>query len=288
MTNPSITYGHGFLSDCDDDTDWTEFDAPTLTDTSLTVEIEDIFKLTGTASEAGEYTYWEYELSNVSPAIYPYWIVRFRTSETSVGLGAKVEAVYNSGTEVLFGPSFSTALQPWKVQSGILKNPDEATSIDKIRLYAASDAACTAKSVYYDFALLHKGIFNIPWVNNVSLDLEDVFADLHPPGRVGDISQYLGMNSPDIRLDGKIDVDSTSWGTPYGEYLYYIFREAHKDPWQWFTSDMINCKATPRKLHLEQSYGSDASLRTWWATLKKYDRSNGAETTWNNKNWYGL
>jgi len=119
------------------------------------------------------------------------------------------------------------------------------------------------------------------------MELNNAYADLRAPTRIGDIIQYLGMNAPTIRLNGKIDVDTSNWGSPYGEYLYYIWREATNDPWQWFTSDLINCKVTPRTFSLSQSSDSKA-LRLWSCELRKYDKSSGAETTWGGKQYYGF
>jgi len=364
MTNPSITYGHGFLTDCEDiydvtgtadsgsetttvdaerteaedywngayiyftsgdnaglarkvtdfdagtdtithaafpeavaegDTyklsEWFEDQAATLAISGLTVLHDDIFWLSGTATAAAQSTYWECDISNVSSSIYTEFILRYKTSESAVGLGARARLEFTDDEDPLTddfqwilgesAPEFTTT---WKVVRGTITAD---RTVDKVRFYAVSDAACTAKYVLYDFLLLHKGTFTFPQFDNVVFDVENVYADLHPFGRVGDIQQYGGMNSPPIRVEGKIDVEPTSWGTPYGEYLYYIMREACNDPWQWFTSDLINCKVTPRRLHLAQDSGSEA-LRLWSLELKKYDRSSGAETTWANKQFYGF
>jgi len=281
MTNPTITYSHGFLTDCDSATNWTETASPTLTSTGLTVLYNDIFKLTGTASTAGQYTYWEYDLTNISSDTFTKFLIRYKTSASSTGLGAKVELVFTSGTQIILDTSFSTV---WKVASGTIT---KGKTIDKIRLYAVSDAASSGEYVLYDFILLCKGTFTFPQCDDVSIDLTNVYADLTPPTRVGDVTQYLAMNSPIIRLTGKIDVDTSNWGSPYGEYLLYIWREACSDPWQWFTSDLINCKVTPRAFHISQSSDSKA-LRVWNCELRKYDKSSGAETTWSGKQYYGF
>lgn len=280
MAKPSLTYDHGYLTDCEDKTSWTEDGSPTLTDTGLTVLYNDIFRLTGTASAADKKTYWEYDITNITSASYPYFMVYYETSVGSVGLGAKVELVFTSGTQTILDTDFSTT---WKIASGTVT---EGKTVDKVRFYAVSDAACSGQSVSYDFLLLHAGIFNFPFVSGrEQLDLVNTYADLMPPGRQGFISQYVGMESPLIQLSGEMDTGS-GWGTPDGEYLYKIWKLACSDPWQWFDSDLIKCKVTPRRFTLSKD-SSVKAQRDWSCELRKYDRSSGAESVWGTLQYYG-
>jgi hypothetical protein len=161
-------------------------------------------------------------------------------------------------------------------------------------LEAVSDSNCGAgHHVYYDFVLLCKGAFTFPTVSGkIHFEMNNTFADLPIPARIGNQTQYLGMENPEITLDGKIDVNTTGWsGTTrttvgmYGEYLMQIIQEAAADPFQWFTCDMVNCKVTPRKLLIDQD---GQALRTWSVNLKQYSRSGGQLATWNNLQWWNV
>ena len=289
MTAPTITYGHGAFTDCDDGSIWTFSQGYNISGTSKTIEHNDILKLGATFDDSGnEFAVWDYDITNISSDTYSKIIVRWKTSVSSNGGGARVQLQFSDATtQYIVGetnPEFSTT---WKVTTATITS---GKTIDKIRVWIddyPDSVASGTDYVYIDFIMICKGIFTFPQCDEVSMDLTNVYADLTAPTRVGDITQYLAMNSPIIRLTGKIDVDTSNWGSPYGEYLYYIWREACSDPWQWFTSDLINCKVTPRTFHISQNSDSKA-LRVWSCELRKYDKSSGAETTWSGKQYYGF
>jgi len=244
----SVTNNHGFLTDCDSLTGWSEAAGKTLTSTSLTVLHNDWFKITGTASAADKFTYWEYDFSNIDASTYKKWIVRGKTSEPANGLGLKVEIVYAnpSGTEILFGstPQFTTLMKVWK---GTITNSGSATQIDKIRLYAVSDAACSAKSVYYDFAFLHAETFTFPNVaNGLDFQLPPRYAILTPPGRVGDITQNLGTESAMVHASCNLNLSNwkRSGDVVNGEVFYEIAHKSSSEPWQWLDLGDEQFKAT--------------------------------------------
>jgi len=265
--------------------------APTLTDTSLTVESGDIFKLAGTASAADKYTYWEYDFTDIATSFSSKWLVRYKTSVASVGLGAKVEVVYKTpaGTEVLFGttPLFSNE---WTTIAGTIVNAGGATLIDKIRFYAVSDAACSGAVVWYDFALLHEATFIFPFFKNVRLETPRKDVEIDIPGRDGGILQKLGLKSPIIILSGSMQHGEDTWGGSdylYGEYLLRVIRDS--DPWQWFTSDVINCKVAPadEPFFIEQTSDSDGAQRVWGLRFKQCSLSDLGDATWDGRQWYG-
>jgi hypothetical protein len=281
LTAPTITHGQGFLADCNSKTGWTEESAKTLTATSNTVADDDVFDITGTASAAAQHTYWECDLANLSSDVYAWIVVRYKTSDASAGLAAKVELVFTDGTQTVLGTAFSSA---WAIKAVAVT---AGKIIDKIRLYAVSDSACGAgHHVYYDFALICRGGFTFPSVSgSLHFEMNNVYADLPIPSRIGDETQYMGMNCPDIVLNGRVDVSTAGWGIPLGEYLMLIMQEASADPFQWFTSDMVNCKVTPRHLSLDQD---GEALRTWRFDLKQFSRSGGQQTTWNDLQFWGV
>jgi len=297
LTKPTVTItnGHGFLSDCNDKTGWTEDPAKTLTATSLTVELDDWFKLTGTASATAKKTYWERNFTDISALTYPSWIVRLKTSEASTGLGAKVEIVYSTGaTEILFGatPVFSTLCT---VKTGTIVNAGGALWISKIRFYGVSDAACNAKSVYYDFALLHKGVFTFP---NTELGKEwippprNVFIEI--PSRVTDVTQNLGGKSAKWRCSCNLDIGRLSttsgtctgddWKRPQGVDSEYqtdtvkgevfddLSHNSYHEPFQWLNTGMgRQIKAV---LDEEPRFREDGDKHTVDLVFKEYSRSN--------------
>lgn len=377
---PTVTYGHGYLTDCDSSTDWNEDGSPTLTSTSLTVEHGDHFKITGTDNGAhsewvsptshsdpdadwddealtydnnqatfastgilgagvwsgylililpesipseklrfdvdstgsrtvdvdvyrdgawvdvyegtpadhtwveqaytfgyvtqvrirsktatpgdtsgiiyevevsknasgGKKTYWEYNLTDISADLYPMWIVRYKTSQAAVGVGAKVEVVYSdTSTEILFGstPAFSTL---WNIETGTLSS-GSGLDVDKIRLYGLSDDICSAESVYYDFVLLHKSSFTLP---NVAFGMEfkppPKYAVIPIPARVGDITQNLGSESATVNASCDLLIGTWTRTNDYvpAEVFYDIAHNSSTEPWQWLTTGTEQFKVT--------------------------------------------
>jgi len=125
---------------------------------------------------------------------------------------------------------------------------------------------------------------------------KDVEIDI--PGRDGGIIQKLGMKSPIIILTGDmmfvddddVGTSGTTWGTiyyKYGEYLLKIIRDS--DPWQWLTSDIINCKVTLDNdpLFLEGTNTSEGVQRVFGLRFKQYSLSSLGESTWDDRQWFG-
>lgn len=287
MTNPTLTYGHGFLNDMDDAADWTE------TESSLTCAhsslYADVLKLEGTPNDSGdEYAYYEQNITDISSSTYTKYMVRWRTSESSNGLGARVKLVFTSGTQWILGedaPEFSTT---WQVETGDITT---GKTVDKVQLWADDYPDSTdsgTDQVYFDFVLLHKNTFTFPFVaGNVELDMLNLHAKIPGLSRVGSHTQYMGMQDPIIRLNGEMD-SNTDWGSPDGEYLYYIWSHAHEDTFQWFTSDLINCKVIPNRFTIAQDSQIEA-LNRWSAELSMYNASSGSENRWKTDlEWLGL
>jgi len=132
--------------------------------------------------------------------------------------------------------------------------------------------------VYYDFILFFKGTFTFPYIRpgSVRVKLHNHYAPLGIPCKVGDIKQYMGMDDPRIFLYGGID-SAAGWGSPHGQYLYYIFLHAHEEPWQWFTSDLGNFKVVPVDLEIEQDSEVE-DLKRWRVELGMFNMAGGGET----------
>lgn len=283
MTVPTITYGHGLTEDCDDDTGYSEVNfGMTAGQTSLVVENGDIFKLTGVCdSSSDEFVMYEKDITNISTDVYTKFLARWKTSAASNGLGAKIIIVFTSGNQTILGasaPEFSTT---WQVTSGTLT---AGKTIDKIQFYADDNPNSVASGtyqVYYDFLLLHKDTFTFPNFTDLTVDFPKKVARLAIPGREGDILQDLGMGSAEIVLSGDI-MSGKSWGSPDGEYFYYIVRD---DPWQWFSSDVINCKVVVERPRLAQ-VASSGHQRTWELRMLQYSLSDLGLSTWDSKQWF--
>lgn len=286
MTAPTITYGHGYLTDCDDNTGWSETVSGILAaDASLTVDHGDIFNITAKLDGAGdENVQYEKNITNISSNTYPYFLVRYKTSASSNSLGARVKLVFTSGTQWILGettPQFSTT---WKVVTGTITT---GKTIDKIQVWAddyPDSANSGTPSVYFDFILLCKYIWTLPDFKVLRPAFEKKIAQIPIPERDGDVIQDLGLKSPQIILQGDMQ-HGESWGTPYGEYMYYIMRDS--DPWQWITSDMINCKAKPTYFGPSQE-ASSGQQRLWELRLLMYSLSSLGESTWDGKQWFGM
>lgn len=311
MTAPTITFGHGLLTDCNEAAaSWGEgyYYASTLTAPTITSLYDDILDLTGTGTAANQQANF-IRLFICESLTHTKYMVRWKTSDAAAGLGARVKLRFGAGEyQTIVGsatPEFSTV---WHVSTGTVTAPVATTAISAVILEAVSDSNCGAgHHVYYDFILLHKGTFPFPSVSGkIHFESDNIYADLPIPSRIGNQTQYMGMNSPDIMLDGKIDVNTAycsdrqyttktlceaagktwfTWGTPYGEYLMLLMQQASADPFQWFTSDMVNCKVTPRRLILDQD---GTALRTWQFYLKQYSRSGGQLSTWNDLQFWGV
>lgn len=281
MTKPTITYGHGIFDDLTDDTDWA------LTDSGLgaakSILYGDFLKITGTCNAAGnEYAYVEKDVGDLKSNNYPTFLLRWATSEDEEpGLAAGAQILFTVGDPQQILPlSFSTKA---RVATGTVTSDK---TIDKIRLYAddVPDTLATGEhSDVFDFLLICQGIFTFPKLTEVRLRSSNRYADIEIPGRVGDITQNLGAKSLEIVLTGDVKSD-TGWGNPLLEKLYQIQFEAHKQPWQWFTSDLIDCKVTVRDFNAYQ-IGRD-SQRVWELTLKKHDGHCGSDDwVWD---YYGI
>ena len=286
MTAPTITYGHGYLTDCDDATGWGENLNNMLgADATLTVQHKDIFQIQADFDDGAgtdEYCYYEKDITNISSNTYPKYLIRWKTSAGSAGAQAKVVLVFTAGTqEIELG--YNTT---WAVASG---DTTSGKTIDKVRFYADDELDVTPNGtyyVYYDFLLLHRGTFTFPFVDGrVFLKPSKKNVELDIPFRDTGILQQFGMKSPQILLEGTMNTNR-NWGTPDGEYLYYILR--NPDPWQWFTNDLINCKVVVDNEGFSLGYDKNvAAQRVWSLPLKLYSLSSLAESTWDDKQWFG-
>jgi len=271
MAKPTITYGHGFMHDCDSTTGWVETeDGQTA---ALTTD-GDVFKIDVTISAGNHIVYYTYDMPNISSTTYSKALFRYRTSSSHIK--AKIELVFSdASTQTILAETDSTV---WKEGTATIT---AAKTIDHVRLYANAYVG----DVYYDFILLHKGTFTFPFVSDSEdLELENNIGYLKVPKRQGNITQNMGADSPFIRLSGIMDTAS-AWGTIPGAYLMTVW--AKTDVWQWLTTDLgFNGKVTCPHLKISKVANMDGK-RQFTFEMRKYDLIDGADWT-SYEDWMGV
>ena len=238
----TITYGHGYLNECNA----TGTLADTGADGTQTIAYGDRLELFGRANAAGnEYCEVTYDPTNVSPVLYPHYLVRWMTTATAApGMGANCFVTYtDASTEFLVGTLTAPAFNAqWTVTSGTL-SPPAGESIDTLTFMISDSPDAlddgTTGYAYFDFALVYAGTFTLPnvahgmhWTPGV----RDVY--LPVPGRVTDITQRLGSEGATCTLG--CDLDQGAWtATGYanypGELFDFIAHRSYTEPWQWVT-----------------------------------------------------
>lgn len=247
MADPTITYGHKFLSDLTQATEvwegtsstWTEctlgvdliqIGAGDITPTYLHGDILQIELVSDNAAtlESGFYSYPNKDGANnlaFSTTLYPKFLVRYKTSSenAAAGAAAKVVLAFNgyvvaSSVDVNIAAGHAQEILPnsfsttWKTATGDIT---AGKTVDHILLFAECDdtAATGTDYVYYDFVLIHEGTFTFPNVSKgIRLRFPYKRAKLGVPGRDGGILQKLGMDTPRIHLEGTMEHGET-WGS---------------------------------------------------------------------------
>lgn len=318
MTKPTITYGHKWFTDCNNvdpdglSEDWStneNVSGMLAAEAELVVEDGDVFKLAGTTNDAGdEYVYYEYPDSGGANDIDILctglkFIIRWKTSESasSDGLGARVQVVFDDASteDLLESTGIPQLSSDWTVTTGTITTTGK--QIDHVRLYADDNPNSLSTGgvrwVYYDFVVFHTGTFTFPYVSRdgksggVALKFHNNYAKLKPPGRQGDIKQWMGADSPMLELTGDMDT-RTTWKdslTYIGQPLIDIFVNADTEPWQWFTCETpnVNCKVVLEDLDLNAVSGS-GKKRQWKLLLSKFDQSSGTAASWSGLDYLGL
>jgi len=287
LTKPTITYGHGWLHDCETVAGWTLIHVG-ITTPSATSD-GDVLTLSGKPNTGGNdylYVWKDVSASAINTTIYPQCVVRWKTSVDANGLEAKFVVAYTAAsgggatTTVLgFSTSWTTrtiTLTPGRVieyiQFHANDNPDTLTG------------GVTSYSVYFDFALMCQGVFTWPFVSGgVELEGFNNLQHLKIPGKVGNATQYLGGDDSTIRVYGDIDSTGTNaagvplvdegwhgrWTAHDAEAFYQILHYAFGDPWQWFTSDVANLKVTLDRMRISQAK-TDENLLSYELNLHEY------------------
>jgi len=267
--------------------------------------------------ESGFYSYPNKDGANnlgFSTTTYPKFLVRYKTSATSAGAAAKVVLAFNGyvaaqsvDTNIAAGHaqeilpnSYSTT---WTTATGDIT---ASKTLDHILFFAECDATTPNATyyVYYDFVLVHKGTFTFPYWHGVYYDIFCKAPSLEVFGRDGDIEQRGGMKSPLITVEGMMD--SSDLGVRWkdapatssltvrgllGNRFYEIMRGMegdYREPWNWFTSDLVNCKVVPTNHPLRLSQQKDLKeQRKYSLHFKQYTLSSLGEADWDELEWAG-
>lgn len=280
----SITYGHGYLSDCDDTTGWTESNIG-LGSPSLTVENGDYFKISGTCDDIGEeYVSYQKDFTNISSDIYKKILIRWKTSVSSNGLGAMAILVFTGGSnQYVLGasaPEFSTE---WTVT---VADITAGKTIDKIGIFADDNPDSVDSgtySVYYDFILLCKENFVFPNVGyGLDVTLPPRYAIIPIPRRVGDITQNLGSELTTVRASCDLDIgdnwkrpqnDTPKTDTVNGQVFYEIAHNTSTEPWQWLDTGSEQFKVTMEPPVFRRTSTGNSTRHILDLTFREYRKS---------------
>ena len=275
MTKPTITYGLGIITDLAATIEalgtWT-FNNTNLPGATLTVENGDYFTIQGTLTSINdEYAYAEIDVANtVNTTVYPYFLLRYKTSAASNGLAAKVRIIYtDASSEWILTESFSTQ---WKIASGTLTS---GKTIDKIQLFAddyPNTIAAGTFTVSFDFILICKGTFTFPNTQYGSeFNPPPRYAMIPIPTRVSDITQNLGSESATWTASCNLDIGSWKRSGDYvkGEVFMDIAHNSYQEPFQWLDTGKEQFKVTLDTLRFPEHSDS----HTLDLTFKEYSRS---------------
>jgi len=294
MTTPTITYGHGFLTDCNSSTGWNKTEVGM--ESTLTVENDDIFVISGICnSPNNEYAYYEKDITDISSSVYTKFYVRWKTSVASNGAGLLVTLFFTDASQQdIVGTQatqvFSTS---WTITSGTI-TPNK--TIDKLRIYIGDTPDTISSGTYYvyvDFILLCKNVFTFPnTMHGLEFTPPTRYANIEIPSRVTDVTQNLGSRSATVRVGCNLDrarLDTTSstctgddWKRPQGvdteyqtdhekgEVFLDIAHNSYAEPFQWLNTGKYRFKVTLE----EPVFREQSNEHTLDLLFREYSRSN--------------
>jgi hypothetical protein len=279
MTKPTITFGHGFLSDCNKLTgltygDWTETDLGTLLSSSVTYD--DYFVMVRTAGATEAYLSYPDEggADNLSLSSLVYTTIYWRYQTSNSNIKAKIVLVFSDATT-------QTVLDETSSLSFITGSATitSGKTIDHIRLYANAAAG----TIVYDFVLICKNIFTFP---NTEFGTEFTppprNVDIEIPGRTTDITQNLGSPNAIFTASCNLDISNATddWKRPQGtlspktdyvkgEVFLDLAHNTVTEPFQWLDTGKEQFKVTLDTLRFPEHSDS----HTVDLTFKEYSRS---------------
>jgi len=300
----SLTYGHGYLHDCDSTSDYsgTGNSADPLTGLAFTSD-GDVFTITGTCDAAAdEWYYRKHDATDFSSTTYNKWMSRYKTSVGSNGLGAVLKVKYGDASyESLLGsnPVFST---DWTVATGTLTS---GKTVDEILIYAddyPDSIAAGAFSVYFDFIMFYKDAFTLPNVaGGMNIDFPPREAIIPIPGRDTNLKQHLGTEDALINIICDLDQSNATddWKRPqgtltpktdniHGEVFLEMLHERSSEPFQWLDTGSHQFKVTVHPKFRWVNNGDGSTSRLLDLVLKEYSLGSKADETYAERFGIGL
>ena len=283
----SITHSHGWLDDGGSAALWDQENPIGIggADCSISSVYGDYLDISGLLDSGvadDEFVFYGQSVFNggvnVDHTIYNYYMIRYKTSEGSNGLAARVQLSFADATsETILGGGSGVFSQAWTVATGTIAKT--TSSVDNVWLWAIEngDGAGT-HHVYYDFILLSQQPFTFPNVgNHVNFDSSPRNIGVSIPSRVGDVPQNLG--SPSATVDVSCDLERGNWkragDLADGQVFLDIAHYSTVEPWQW-----LNIGDKQFKVTLEScSFQLPSSSRTLDLTFKECRVSNAALET---------
>jgi hypothetical protein len=265
---------------------------------AMSITYNDYLKLECVDAEDGDSCYWSYlpeasavAASNLNLSVGPagtnkILLIRYKTSQSSAGLGLAVQLVYTGGAvEWALGTDTVPVYSGYLATSTYTIVNAGAAALDHIRLWAVSEKNACTEYILVDFVLVCIGTFTFPFVSKgVHFSGQNRNVKLEPPGRLGDITQYLGSKSSPITVTGSID-SGTGWHDGWGEdlgILLKICHESNTNVFQWFTCDVpkVKFKVTVDDWDIG-SDGGDAAILSYVLNLSEYRRGDASgEAYW--------
>ena len=267
-----LTYGHGWVTDCDDPTGpsgtWAKTEnGQTLA--ALTVINDDVFDIEATGSAGNKIGHYSNPTAlGLSSLVYTKILFRYKCSNANVK--AKIELAFAEGlpNQVVLAETNETTWHKGSVTVTTSK------TIDHVLLFCNAAVG----HVYYDFVLICMGEFEFPNAAAHNLRANPRNASLVPPGKVGDHNQNLGCDPAMVMFtcDLSVGTNTLSWkrtlpaDTIDGEVFMDISHNAKSEPFQWLEMDDKEFKVVLDDMEFQMIEGKLQLV----LTLKEYSRGN--------------
>jgi len=232
LTGQSISYGHGFLYDGDRlvggvEGAWTASGAGA----SQALSEGDFLALTRAGADASTTHGTALSLSTTT-----YTKARFRYKCSNSNVKAGILVTFSSGTQTILAATNSTTLTP------VVVTLTAGKTITGITLYATAAAG----TVYYDFLLIYKNDFAIPHSTQIDFIPTPRYAHHKTFGMIGEQTHNGGSEPAEWHLNADLTIGT--WkrvgDALAGEVFLDIVHNSATEPWQWFNSELGQCKVT--------------------------------------------
>lgn len=289
MTAPSkvsITYGHGLLDDCTNDTvgNWNEVEnGQTLED--LVVLKDDVFDAECSGSTGPSATgYWDYAISPaLSSLVFTKCRWRVKCSNASIKVG--ITLVFDDATvqDILLPTNYTT----WKAGVGTVTPASGHPNINHVRFWVNAATG----HVYVDFILIYKGEFTLPnTAHELTFTPSGRFGLMEPVGMSGAQTQNLGSELATVKVVCDRDIGTWTRGGDVinGEVFLDIEHNSKTEDFQWITlGDLIvQFKATLLTPQFSETSHESTATHELNLEIREYRRGDASDETYAER--YGL